>query len=129
MKRWIIGAGLAFGLAGGAAADPALGTWKTGVDGEGYAHVKMAKCGSNICGKIAKTFDTSGQQQPSDLIGRTIVIDMAPNGDGSYNGKVYRPSDDRTFIGKMSVSGQKLALSGCVLGGLICAKQTWTRVN
>lgn len=129
MRTWIIGVGFALGLATGAAADPALGMWKTEVDGEGYAHVKMAKCGANICGKIAKVFDPSGTQQSSDLIGRTIVIDMAPKGDGSYAGKVFRPSNGKTYIGKMSVSGSRLALSGCVAGGLICAKQNWVRAN
>ena len=42
--------------AGAAAADPALGMWKTEVDDGAYAHVKMAPCGSNVCGTIVKTY-------------------------------------------------------------------------
>jgi uncharacterized protein (DUF2147 family) len=29
----------------------------------------------------------------------------------------------------MSFEGKAMQLSGCVLGGLICRSQTWTKVN
>lgn len=113
---------------GAAAADPALGTWKTAVDDGAYAHVEMSKCGSNICGKIARTFNDTGEYASAN-IGKTLVIDMKPDGTGKYAGKVWRPSNDKTYIGKMTVSGDSLKLSGCVAGGLICSKQSWSRFS
>ena len=119
---------LATGWAGLAAADPAVGTWQTQVDDNRYAHVKMAPCGGAICGKIVKTFE-NGAEYASPNIGKTLVIDMTPEGGGSYSGKVWRPSNDKIYIGKMTVAGDALKLSGCVAGGLICSKQTWKRLN
>ncbi|EBA15644.1 hypothetical protein RSK20926_15541 [Roseobacter sp. SK209-2-6] len=111
-----------------ALADPVLGTWQTQPDDGSYAHIKMQKCGAAICGKIARTFNSDGEYQ-SPNIGKTLVIDMVPGGGGYYEGKVWRPSNDKIYVGKMDLSGKKLALRGCVAGGLICSKQTWTRVD
>ena len=113
---------------GAASADPALGTWKTAVDDGLYAHIKMSKCGPNVCGVIARSFK-GDEEFVSANNGKTLVIDMAPNGSGNYAGKVWRPSNDKIYVGKMTVSGNSLKLSGCVAGGLICSKQTWTRLN
>ena len=119
---------LAIGAAGAAAADPVLGIWQTQVDDGSYAYVDMQPCGSAICGKIAKTFNSDGEYK-SGNIGKTLVIDMVPQGDGKYQGSVWRPSNDKIYIGKMDLKGNTLALRGCVAGGLICSKQTWSRVN
>jgi uncharacterized protein (DUF2147 family) len=88
----------------------------------------MAKCGAAVCGTITRTFNSSGEYQSPNL-GKVLVIDMKSQGDGSYAGKVWRPSNDKIYIGKMDLAGSSLALRGCVAGGLICSKQTWTRVK
>lgn len=128
MKQLLTAAALGLGLAGAAAADPVLGTWKTQPDDGSYAHIEMAKCGAAVCGKIARTFNDTGEYK-SPNIGKTLVIDMLPNGDGSYAGQVWRPSNGKIYTGKMDLAGNSLALRGCVAGGLICSKQTWTRVK
>ncbi|EDZ45100.1 conserved hypothetical protein [Rhodobacterales bacterium Y4I] len=128
MKHLLAGVAVALGLAGAAAADPVLGVWKTQTDDGSYAHIQMAKCGAAVCGKIARTFNSEGEYKSPNL-GKTLVIDMVPNGDGSYEGKVWRPSNNKIYIGKMDLAGSSLALRGCVAGGLICSKQTWTRVQ
>ncbi len=129
MKKLIAATLLGIGMAGAAlAADPAAGTWKTQPDDGAYAHVDMAPCGAAMCGVIARTFNDTGEYKSPNL-GKTLVIDMVPSGGGNYAGKVWRPSNNKIYIGKMSVSGNTLKLSGCVAGGLICSKQTWNRVN
>ena len=128
MQRFLLSAAVAVGLTTMASADPVEGVWKTQVDDGAYAHVQMQPCGSNICGVIARTFNADGEYQ-SPNIGKTLVIDMKPSGGGDYAGKVWRPSNDKIYIGKMSLSGNSLALRGCVAGGLICSKQTWKRVQ
>ncbi|PIE13017.1 MAG: imidazoleglycerol-phosphate dehydratase [Rhodobacterales bacterium] len=115
-------------LAGAAAADPVLGTWKTQTDDGAYAHVKMTKCGSNVCGTIVKTFNFGGEYNSKNK-GKQLVRNMKPGGDGSYSGKVWRPSNGKVYIGKMQLSGNKLKLKGCVAGGLLCSSQTWSRIN
>ncbi|MGB3246515.1 MAG: DUF2147 domain-containing protein [Sulfitobacter sp.] len=129
MKTIMTAAAVVAGLASAAwAADPSVGTWKTQIDDGAFAHVKMAPCGGAICGKITRTFNNTGEYKSAN-IGKTLVIDMKPEGGGKYAGKVWRPSNGKIYIGKMAVSGNSLKLSGCVAGGLICSKQTWQRVQ
>lgn len=128
MKTLIAATLLCLGVAGAAAADPALGTWQTQPDDGVYAHINMTPCGAAVCGTIARTFNASGEYQSPNL-GKQIVINMQPDGSGKYAGKVWRPSNNKVYIGKMTVSGNALKLSGCVAGGLICSKQTWNRIQ
>lgn len=129
MRHFLTAILVSLSFAGAArAADPAVGTWQTQKDDGAYAHVEMSPCGDAICGTIARTFNDSGEYQSPNL-GKTLVIDMVPEGDGKYAGKVWRPSNGKIYIGKMTVSGNTLNLSGCVAGGLICSKQTWTRLQ
>jgi uncharacterized protein (DUF2147 family) len=128
MKHFLLAVAMTLGGGLAVVADPAIGTWQTQADDGAYAHVKMAPCGAGVCGKIARTFNSTGEYK-SGNIGKTLVIDMVPSGGGEYRGQVWRPSNDKIYTGKMSVSGNTLKLSGCVAGGLICSKQTWQRVN
>ncbi len=115
-------------MAGAAMADPAEGTWKTEVDDGSYAHIQMTKCGTNVCGTIARTFNASGEYNSPNK-GKLLVQNMKPEGKGNYAGKVWRPSNDKIYIGKMQVSGDKLKLKGCIAGGMLCSSQNWTRVK
>ena len=128
MKRVAIAAMLAF-LGTAAAADPLEGVWQTEVDDGAYAHVTIKPCGAAFCGKISQTFKEDGSEYDSENKGKTIVIDMVPQGEGDYEGSVFRPSNGKTYYGTIALNGDKLKLSGCVAGGLICAKQNWARVK
>ncbi|WP_299678857.1 DUF2147 domain-containing protein [uncultured Roseobacter sp.] len=127
MNRMMMAAVLVI-AAGVAQADPIEGTWQTEADDGAYALVKMAPCGANFCGTIDRTFNAQGEY-PSQNIGKALVIDMAPEGGGKYRGKVWRPSNDKIYLGKIDLNGDSMRLSGCVAGGLICSKQTWSRVR
>ncbi|MBN2629791.1 MAG: DUF2147 domain-containing protein [Rhodobacteraceae bacterium] len=111
-----------------ALADPVEGLWQTQEDDGAYAHVKIAPCGANFCGTIVKTFK-AGSEYASENLGKQLVREMAPKGGGAYEGKVWRPSNDKVYLGKISVKGDMMKLSGCVAGGLICSKQDWKRVQ
>jgi uncharacterized protein (DUF2147 family) len=129
MRKTLLGAvALVLGMTGAALADPADGVWQTEVDDGAYAHVTIAPCGGAVCGTISRTFDATGEYT-SPNIGRQIIIDMAPQGGGEYEGSVWRPSNDRIYIGRMTLAGNSITLRGCVAGGLICARQNWTRVQ
>jgi len=127
MKRIAVAIVMALGMAAPVLADPVDGMWQTEVDDGAYAHVQMGPCAGKICGVIAHTFNSGGEYQSPNL-GKRLVIDMTPNGPGSYAGNVWRPSNNKIYIGKMTLSGNKLKLKGCVAGGLICKAQNWVRV-
>lgn len=127
MKRLALVAALT--LVGTAAfADPIAGVWKTQPDDGAYAHIKMAPCGSNMCGTIARTFNDTGEYNSPNK-GKQLVRNMTAKGGGAYEGKVWRPSNDKIYLGKMQLNGNQIKLKGCVAGGLICSSQTWSRVN
>jgi uncharacterized protein (DUF2147 family) len=109
-------------------ADPVTGLWRTEPDDGRYAHVRMGYCDRKICGVIEETFDTSGPYRSAN-IGRQLVIDMVPRGAGRYRGRVWRPSTNKIYIGRMDLEGDRLKLFGCVAGGLFCASQTWVRID
>lgn len=109
-------------------ADPVEGLWRTEPDDGSYAYIRIAPCGDALCGTIARTFYENGTEYDSENKGLVIARNMVAKGGGKYEGNVYRPSNGKTYIGKMQLSGNTLVLKGCVAGGLICAAQNWTRL-
>ncbi len=128
MKKFLMIAASLFAFATTAAAQDAIGVWQTEVDDGNYAHITIAPCGGAVCGVISRTFNGDGEY-PSENIGKTLVIDMMPKGGGAYEGRVWRPSNDKIYIGKMDVNGNTLRLRGCVAGGLLCSSQNWARLG
>ena len=116
-----------FALAAPAMADPAEGVWKTPVDDGNYGHISISMCGAKLCGVIARSFNSEGEFKSKNQ-GKRLLWDMEPLGGGSYgNGSIWQPSKDKVYASKMSLSGDKLYVSGC--WGPICKKQTWVRVK
>jgi uncharacterized protein (DUF2147 family) len=123
------------------AADP-LGTWVTG---DKKAKVRIVNCGDALCGTLswlAEPNDPETHQPKTDknnsdrtkksrpLLGVPIVLNMKPSGGGKWQGKVYNAEDGGTYTGSFTMTGANTAqLKGCVMGGIICKGQTWTRAN
>ena len=125
MKHLIAAACLVVAGAGTAMADPVHGTWQTetGETG-GYLHVTIAACGDSICGTIAKVVNNDN----TSIKGKRMIWDMEAKGDGSYSGgKIWAPDRDKVYSSKMSLSGNNLEVSGCVL--VVCRAQSWTKVQ
>jgi uncharacterized protein (DUF2147 family) len=113
------------------AGDPVEGIWKTKPDDNGnFGYVQIKPCGAALCGTLIQSFDGTGAKLESDNIGKQIVWDMMAAGSGSYtDGKVWAPDRDKTYNSTMQMTGNTLAVSGCVLGGLICRASDWTRIE
>lgn len=115
-------------MASAAMADPLEGVWQTQPDDGAYARVEITPCGANFCGTIIHSYK-DGAEFKSPNVGKMVVIDMAPQGGGEYKGKVWRPSNDKIYSGNIVLSGDSMRLAGCIAGGLLCSKQTWTRLK
>jgi uncharacterized protein (DUF2147 family) len=115
---------LALGLASGtpAQAQDVAGTW---LRDSGASRVRFAKCGEAMCGTLAWLKDTNGPAK----VGQRIFYDMKPSGEGKWTGSAFNPEDGKTYSGTMTLAGDKLTTSGCVLGGLICRSVSWNRAN
>ena len=112
------------------AADPVEGTWQTKKDDNGnFGHIQVKPCGPAFCGTLVQSFDSSGKVMKSANVGKRIIWDMKPKGGGAYgDGKVWSPDRDKTYTSKMTLSGNNLAIKGCVFG--ICRDGgTWIRVK
>ena len=128
MKSFALASIAALGFASAGFADPIEGVWRTEPDGGAFAYVTISPCGDRFCGAITQTFNANGEFV-SPNTGRQIVREMMPVGGGKYEGKVWRPSNDKIYTGKIDLSGNQMALRGCIAGGLICARQDWVRVR
>jgi uncharacterized protein (DUF2147 family) len=113
----------------------AKGDW---VRPNGVSKIRISACGNALCGKLiwlksprndTQNPDVSKRTRP--LVGVQIVQSMKPTGqDNQWKGKVYNAEDGKTYTGFIELtSSNRLKLEGCVMGGLICKGETWTRVK
>jgi len=131
---------LMFGVAStpAAAADP-TGTWLTQA---GDGRIRVAKCGSGMCGTIiwvkdpidAATGKPSVDGKNPDPSKRTRkilglrIFAMAADSDGNWAGGIYNADDGQTYKGKITLrSVQQLEVQGCA--GPFCGSETWSRVG
>ncbi|AWB50218.1 DUF2147 domain-containing protein [Gemmobacter aquarius] len=120
----IFAAGAAF------AADPVEGVWKTSPDDNGhYGQIEVKPCGAAFCGTLVRAFDQTGAEVESPNIGKQIIWDMVAEGDGFYDGgMIWSPDRDKTYKSKMTLTGDGLAVEGCVL--FVCRDGgAWARVK
>lgn len=121
---------MVIGAADVARAEGPLGLWKTAVKEDGrFLHVRIATCDAvpaQLCGTVAGAFGGADEGN----IGKPIVWDMEPDGADKWSGgRVWAADEDEVYRAKMRMAGaDTLTLSGCILGGLICRDQDWTRV-
>ena len=91
----------------------------------GTSKVRIAKCGDALCGSIVWL---KSDKSPAKM-GQRIFYDMKPSGENAWQGSAFDPESEKTYSGKMTLSGDALKTSGCALGGLICRSVSWSRSN
>jgi len=110
----------------------------------GDAHIRMAKCGADMCGTIVwlkdpldktgkpvtdeKNPDASKRSRP--LIGVQIAsgFHTTPDDREKFVGEFYNAEDGKTYRGAITqTSANELKIEGCVL--IFCQTKTWTRVK
>ncbi|MCP1167260.1 DUF2147 domain-containing protein [Limimaricola litoreus] len=117
MKRLAIAVCALIGMAGGAMADPLQGTWRTAPDDNGNSGlVQVAPCGAQLCGQLVKAYGPGGAEIASPNLGRNIISETISVGGGEYRGKVFAPDTGKTYNSKLVMTGNRLSVSGCVLG-------------
>ena len=115
----------------GQTGDPS-GTW---LSQSGETRVRIARCGGGYCGTITASALAKDVNNPDatkrdrNLVGVQMISDIKPAGDG-FSGQLYNIQDGKTYTGKLKlIDPNAMELSGCVMGGLICRSQTWTKVK
>jgi uncharacterized protein (DUF2147 family) len=129
-------------LATGAAAGDPTGTWYTAGR---QAQVLIAKCALDLCGTIVVLKDpidpATGKPQTDTenedstkrnraVIGIQVLIGMKPAGANEWSGRLYSPEEGKTVSGNLMLKdANTLSVEGCLLGGLLCRSETWTRAK
>jgi uncharacterized protein (DUF2147 family) len=132
MRQLLRGAiALWLALAGSAvwAADTPDGIWR---NPKNSVHVRVAPCRDKLCGTVvwanekARQDAAKGMDEP--FVGSVIFKDLVRH-DESWRGRIYVPNRGRSFSGAIHVVDRvTLEAKGCVLGGLFCKAQLWTRI-
>ncbi|AEG50138.1 Protein of unknown function DUF2147 [Sphingobium chlorophenolicum L-1] len=96
--------------------------------------VRTGPCGDRLCGWIVWA-DGEAQADARDggtprLVGTELLEDYRAEGRGQWRGTVFVPDMGRRFASQISqLSPGRLRVKGCILGGLICKSQLWTRIE
>jgi uncharacterized protein (DUF2147 family) len=97
-----------------------VGEWRIA---DGTANVAIRPCGANLCGFV------SWSQDGENLVGKQVLLAMRPDGQ-KWSGTVVNVRDGQRYAARMSlVSDEALKVEGCVMGGLICGGQQWSRLR
>lgn len=117
-----------------ASAGPASGAEGMWINPHHTVAVRTGPCGDKLCGWIVWA-NPEAQADAKDagvakLVGTELLEDYKPDGLGSWAGTVFVPDMGRHFTSWIkTVSPNQLKVSGCILGGLVCKSQIWTRID
>lgn len=134
--RMVLAAALAaLSLAGPVLADQMsdiLGRWR---DSDGESEIEIARCGPALCGTIVwlkePRIDKSNPDpalRSRSLMGVRVLSGFRPDQGTTLSGDGYNPEDGRSYKTTLELKSRTtLSVKGCVMGGLICDDDTWTR--
>ncbi|RED16524.1 DUF2147 domain-containing protein [Parasphingopyxis lamellibrachiae] len=112
------------------------GNWLTE---DNRAVIAIGRCGETLCGRITRILvpTEAGQRDVNNpdpnLRNRRIEGSRVLTGfrfdRGQYrHGQVYDPENGRSYNARLRLNRDgTLRVTGCVLGGIICQSQNWTR--
>lgn len=110
----------------------AFGVWR---NPKNNVHVEIRPCGAAACGTViwaSPTTQAKAREAGTDnLIGTRVLKNLElDERRGIWRGKVFVPELNRNFTGIAEpVDARRLLAKGCVLGGLLCKSQVWTKIT
>ena len=119
--------------ASGAAAAEATGVW---LRTNGSSKIRIDTCGKALCGTVVwekaprkDIYNPDPAHRDEPVIGRHVLLGLMPSGTADqWKGEVYNAEDGKTYTGFVTLRPDgMLKLEGCVLGGLICKSDVWSR--
>lgn len=97
-------------------------------------HVRIHPCGKGRCGTVvwandkAKTDSARGGTR--NLIGTELFKEFREISPKVWKGKVFVPDLNKVFSGTGTIKDQNTIVArGCLIAGMGCKSQTWTRVR
>jgi len=106
-----------------------FGVWR---NPHNTVHLEIRPCGGSACGYVVwaapKAQADARRGSGKELIGQQLLRDFAPT-DRGWRGKVFVPDLNVTLGGAVRpLDGEHLQAKGCLISGLLCKSQVWSRV-
>lgn len=103
------------------------GVWQTEARDGSWGYVTMAPCGDAYCGTLT---GGSGTHVDTQYFGTVMITHMRWTGSEYSGGQLLDVETRRVYQSRLRFLGpDRLQVSGCVLGGLICGGQVWARIE
>ena len=95
--------------------------------------VQVGRCGSAYCGRVVQATEKAKAKARKggtpNLVGTQILTGLVPAGQGKFRGRAFVPKRNIHATATVrQVSDDVMQVQGCVLGGLLCDSERWTRV-
>jgi uncharacterized protein (DUF2147 family) len=113
------------------AGDPA-GEWLVE---DGSARIRIAICNGVLWGVIGwekspgkDTENPDPAKRSRPTLGIPILISMKPAGTDKWAGQIYNAQNGKMYQADVTLESEKaLKVRGCIMGGLFCGGETWSR--
>jgi uncharacterized protein (DUF2147 family) len=131
MRALILLTGTIIAMNAASAAEP-TGDWRVA---DGSAVIRIDKCNGALWGIVAwEKAPARDAQNPNPALrdrptlGMPILLNMKETSPSRWEGQIYNPQNGKTYSANLRFNGDNaLQLEGCVLGGIFCGGQQWTR--
>lgn len=95
--------------------------------------VQVARCGAAYCGTVVQASEKAKAKArkggTANLVGTQILTGLKPLGDGRFRGRAFVPKRNAHATATVRQLGDdSMQVQGCILGGLLCDNERWTRV-
>ena len=125
-KMWMVAAMAAMLAPGIAQARVPTGVWQ---NPRATVKVQFRQCGPAMCGRVVWA-SSDAQAQAGPLVGRDLFDGFTPDGPNRWQGSVLIPDIGASVSGTITqTDANTLVGEGCLLAGVGCRQQTWTRVR
>ena len=97
-------------------------------------HVRIHPCGKGRCGTVVWANDKakadSARGGTRNLVGTELFREFREVSPRVWKGKVFVPDVNKVFTGTGTIKDQNTIVArGCLIAGVGCKSQTWTRVR
>jgi uncharacterized protein (DUF2147 family) len=96
--------------------------------------VQVERCGAAYCGRVvqasAKAREKARKGGTPNLVGTQILTGLKPIGGGRFRGRAFVPKRNIHATATVrQISDNVMQVQGCVVAGLLCDNEKWTRVT
>jgi uncharacterized protein (DUF2147 family) len=110
------------------AAEP-TGDWRVE---DGSAIIRVDNCRGALWGVVAwEKVPGRDERSGRPTLGSAVLINMrAASAQARWDGQIYNAQNGQTYKANVTMVGDNtLRVEGCVMGGVFCGGQRWTRVG